>query len=168
MSEGNGHRLSVMVTRMRAIPYSEQIAATIGPAAIFSIDCLTFFGQDVFYFGPLLVPYGPLLPSFRSQIDPPNLISTESHQFSNISDDFMTFSFFGHRPRRYLLQPLSIRSAGYMCLFIFYTRWRQVEIPPSYWLDIYSNYKLDISRSRASSQQIACCRAHHEYSTIQL
>ena len=72
-----------------------------------------FFGQDLFYFGPFLAPYGPLLASFRSQIDPPNFIWTESHQFSTISDDFMTFPILGHRPRRYLLQPLSIQSSGY-------------------------------------------------------
>ena len=103
------------------------VAATIGPAAIFSMDFLSFFCYFL-YFGPFLALYGSVLASFRPQIDPPNFIWTESHQISTISVDFMTFSIFGHRPRRYLLQPLSIRSAGYVLVGL---AWWQVQVLPS-------------------------------------
>ena len=83
-----------------------------------------FFGHVLVTIFSILAPYGPVLASFRSQIDPRNLIWTGPHQFSTISDDFMTFSIFGHRPRRYLLQPLSIRSAGYVSSFSQRPGWR--------------------------------------------
>ena len=57
---------------------------------MFSFDFCTFLGCDFFDVGPFLSSF---LASFRSQIDPPNLIWTESHQFWTISDDFMTFQF---------------------------------------------------------------------------
>ena len=53
-----------------------------------------FVGYDFYDFGPFLAPYGTLLASFRSQIDPPNFISTDPHQFSTKSDHFITFSIF--------------------------------------------------------------------------
>ena len=62
-----------------------------------------------------LAPYGSLLASFRSQIDPPNFIWTDPHQFSTKSDHCMTFSTFRPGTPRYLLPgpPLSSSAAIY-------------------------------------------------------
>ena len=74
-----------------------------------------FFGYIFFILARFLAPYGPLLASFRSQIDPPNFIWTESHQFSTKSVNFMTFSIFRPATPCYRLPgpPLSSSAAIY-------------------------------------------------------
>ena len=84
----------------------------IGKSAIFYLVFWPFFGYDFYDFGPFLAPYGPLLASFRSQIDPPNFISTGPHQFLTKSDHFMTFSIFGPGTPRYLLPGPTLSSSA--------------------------------------------------------
>ena len=106
-----------------------------------------------------MTPYGPLLASFRSQIDPPNFIWTESHQFSTKSTHFIIFSIFHPGSPRYLLPgpPLSSFDAIYSELGLLASRNEQSgfqtqkmhmaiychsdsdgECPPRLALDLYS------------------------------